>query len=391
LIHDPLPQGIAAPIQLEQVVEMRILLVSPRITFYGGAEIVLVRLGNDLVSRGHQVTLLCSSIDEKVKADMKGVECIDLKLKHAQHYYYEILSLRRSLRALATRFDVINVHNFPAEIAAFSSDVPLVWLCNEPPRIRLRPQHYAPLNPKKWAKQLLIRWSESGVGRNYSQVVVADKFNQERCRQLYAVNPVIIPYGIDAGFFAAGAVGNRPDNGFQIVHVGILQPLKRQLDSITALAEFRQLVPAATLVLAGSEEPWYGDKVRQQIADCGLQDSVRITGHIDRAELRKLYHSSHVLVHPVDSQGGWLSPFEAIAAGLPVITSSRLTAASILQEHSLAMVNDKLSSALNELYLNYNDYIHLGATRSQWVCEHMSWTNFTTRMLSVLESAVESA
>ena len=43
--------------------------------------------------------------------------------------------LRHELVRISAAFDVVNFHNFPAELAATACRRPAVWLCNEPPRM----------------------------------------------------------------------------------------------------------------------------------------------------------------------------------------------------------------------------------------------------------------
>jgi len=58
---------------------MKVLIVHPGLSFYGGAEVVVVKLANYLKSRGIDTTVLTLSISDKVKADLKGVKVISLQ------------------------------------------------------------------------------------------------------------------------------------------------------------------------------------------------------------------------------------------------------------------------------------------------------------------------
>jgi len=89
-----------------------------------------------------------------------------------------------------------------------------------------------------------------------------------------------------------------------------------------AFAEFRQRFPAAALTIAG-EGPMRAE-LESLAASLGIAGAVVFAGFLPQAELRKLYASSHVFVHPSetppnqDQEGVPNSMLEAMATGLPV-------------------------------------------------------------------------
>ncbi len=85
---------------------------------------------------------------------------------------------------------------------------------------------------------------------------------------------------------------------------------------------------------------WAGDGPRRQpaeklIADYGVQDRIRLLGH--RSDMPRLMAGAELFVFPTHFEGCPLALLEAMAAGLPVVTSNATSIPEIVthQEHGL--------------------------------------------------------
>jgi glycosyltransferase involved in cell wall biosynthesis len=78
------------------------------------------------------------------------------------------------------------------------------------------------------------------------------------------------------------------------------------------------------LVLVGSEKqnPTYSRKVRTEINRLGLEEDVRIVGHIPYSELPGVYQNALINVFAAESENCPNILLEAMAAGRPVMSSS---------------------------------------------------------------------
>jgi len=135
---------------------MRIGLVHPALDIKGGAENVVVWLAGGLARRGHDVTVLTSSIDRSLFGDSPlNFEVIELKNHGYELSWSGMRRAAHQLQPLLSRFDVINPHNFPANFWTYwalpSRQIPVVWFCQEPLRSLYRP----PLDPH--VRQLVER------------------------------------------------------------------------------------------------------------------------------------------------------------------------------------------------------------------------------------------
>jgi glycosyltransferase involved in cell wall biosynthesis len=126
---------------------------------------------------------------------------------------------------------------------------------------------------------------------------------------------VVTPNGVDAAF---GPDGPRAEGPSYVLFVGTLQPRKDPVAAVEALA----LVDAdLRLVLAGPDRG-DGEKVQHAAERLGLDGRVEFTGHVEKAELARLYRGAACLVLPSRYEGFGLPVLEAMASGTPVVTTT---------------------------------------------------------------------
>jgi colanic acid/amylovoran biosynthesis glycosyltransferase len=145
---------------------------------------------------------------------------------------------------------------------------------------------------------------------------------------------------------------NWPTDGqWRLIQAGRLIEKKGFATSLRAFAEFATHYPKATFTIAG-EGPLQ-DKIWAQARDLGLSDSVFLRGFISQKELRELFYSSHIFLHPSETgidgnqEGVPNSMLEAMASGLPVFaTIHGGIPEAIENDRSGVLVTEKDHSAL---------------------------------------------
>ncbi len=104
-----------------------------------------------------------------------------------------------------------------------------------------------------------------------------------------------------------------------MLHVGAVQQRK----NISVLvAAFEQLSSDWKLVLAGSAG--YGAaEILERIKQSPAVDRIQLTGYLPQTELNALYEKARVFAFPSLDEGFGIPVLEAMAWGLPVVTSNR--------------------------------------------------------------------
>jgi len=338
--------------------KMKILIVNPSCWIYGGAERVIVELANWLTEHHHSVTLLTTQISKEMLEDLKNTRMVIAESFGDLHDF---------IQNAAHEFDVINVHNEPGYLSVFPKKRNVVWSCNEPPHL----EHPNPTDV------------ELECVRNF-KVVVADQFNADRFEKLYNIKPKIIPYGIDYDFYSGEVDVEKCDKimeeynidyGFNILQVGFLADTKNQLRTIEIFKKVKDNIPEAKLILAGQPVKEYAEEVRKKVAEYGLLQDVIITNFVDRETIKCLYNISNVALFPIKSQGGWLSVFEAMSAGVPVFVSEEATCSSMLRENGIGTVCKTDEEFVEALSRDTAD------NAQEWVKENLTWDKYCEAML----------
>jgi glycosyltransferase involved in cell wall biosynthesis len=135
--------------------------------------------------------------------------------------------------------------------------------------------------------------------------------------------------GVEALFHPRSADDTRSVlNAHSLVHgcyllaVGTLEPRK---NLGVALRAFMQLPPQvrkrSPLVLVGMKG-WHTSALEQQIAPLIAAGEIRLLGYLPREDLATVIAGATALVYPSIYEGFGLPPLEAMACGVPVITSN---------------------------------------------------------------------
>jgi colanic acid/amylovoran biosynthesis glycosyltransferase len=112
---------------------------------------------------------------------------------------------------------------------------------------------------------------------------------------------------------------------WRFLQAGRLIEKKGFATSLLAFAEFAARYPKATFTIAG-EGPLQSE-LETHARELGIGDKVFFRGFISQNELRELFYSSHIFLHPSETgadgnqEGVPNSMLEAMASGLPVFAT----------------------------------------------------------------------
>lgn len=123
--------------------------------------------------------------------------------------------------------------------------------------------------------------------------------------------------GTDRQAPAPGSGGGAP----VLLTVATLTPRKGHLVLVEALARLRHLPWSLVLVGSDDRHPGHAAALRTAIAEAGLADRVRLTGELSGPALETEWQGADLFVLPSLHEGYGMVAADALARGLPVVTS----------------------------------------------------------------------
>lgn len=106
-----------------------------------------------------------------------------------------------------------------------------------------------------------------------------------------------------------------------LLHVGTLEPRKNLEFLVRSYALAVREGIEDNLVITG-KKGWYYDGLFKLVSDLNLQNKVIFTGYVGEGDLPVLYSQATAFIFPSLYEGFGLPPLEAMACGVPVISSS---------------------------------------------------------------------
>jgi len=176
--------------------------------------------------------------------------------------------------------------------------------------------------------------------------------------------------------------------------VGGIEPRKNSVRLLEAFALVRRQQPGAQLVIAGGATLFdYQDYREQFMANSrryGLGDSIVLPGVIADEQMPALYRLADGFVFPSVKEGWGLVVMEAIASGLPVVTSNQPPFTEFLTGESAHLVDPKnvgeIARAMIEMTTqSVADSAHRKVDARAQLLETHSWLSSAGRHLSLYQ------
>ena len=132
----------------------------------------------------------------------------------------------------------------------------------------------------------------------------------------------VTPLGYDDQTFKPGLLRADSQKWPYLLHVGQAYPHKNLRRVIQAFALVARVYTDLRLVLAGKPHPTETPVLHAMVRELGLQQRVEFRSYVPYAELPDLYQGALAFLYPSLWEGFGLPILEAMACGIPVITSS---------------------------------------------------------------------
>jgi len=346
-------------------------------------------LSEGLVNAGHDVTVLVTNTARETVVEQRdGVQVI--KAGRIKQVASTPLSVDLVQQARTLNADVVNLHMpYPvgdlAAHALHSRALVLTYHSDIVKQQRLL-RVYQPL---QW-------WTL----RRANRIIATSEayIRSSRVLRRYTSKCRVVPLAVDVDRFATAPSElvtmlrqryARSSTDCIILAVGVLRYYKGLNTLIDALTELD-----ATLVIvgAGPEE----QALRDLAQAFGVARRVHFVGGVADAELPAYYHAADIFVLPsqLRSEAFGIVQLEAMAAGLPVISTELGTGTSVVNQHSVTgfvvepAEPHALAQAIRVLQANPELRHHMGRQAQQRVQQEYTQAHMVKRTLAVYHEAL---
>ena len=179
-----------------------------------------------------------------------------------------------------------------------------------------------------------------------------------------------------------------------ILFLGTIEPRKNVSSLVAAYASLLERAPAETsdlaLVIAGAKG-WFYKDVLAQIEELGLAQRVYMPGYVPETEKPMWYNAATCFCYPSMYEGFGLPPLEAMACGVPVVTSDRSSLPEVVGDagHLVPPLDiEALSTALYQLIARPSlraEYAQRGRMQSK----RFSWEQAARETVQVYHQSLQ--
>lgn len=286
---------------------------------YGGTELIVHLVTEELVGRGHDVTLFATA-DSLTRARLRSVVAQPMRygesngrsIGHTEHLH--LANAQAAFAAAAEgAFDIVHNHaGLEGLVLGATARTPVVSTMHNPFEPATRPI-----------------WDAYPWFHHAASAASAATFPERN-----ALAP--IHHGIDVGSFT---FGEKPDGGY-VLFLGRFSPAKGADRAIEAARR-----AGRRLLLAGKVDAADLDHHGRAIAPHVDGDRVRAVGEADAVRKRELLANADALLFPIE----WDEPFglvmiEALASGTPVIGFRRASVPEVVEDGRTGFVVDDVEA-----------------------------------------------
>ncbi|AJS59965.1 glycosyltransferase family 4 protein [Paenibacillus sp. IHBB 10380] len=345
----------------------------------------------EALKQGHEIIVISTELSEELRnhSQIKWIKIMNVLKIPTALLQYQLFALFSAIWIWThqKKMDLIVVNGF---ITYARSDINCIhfvhsaWVKSE----------YHPYRDQKNVKslyQLLYNSLNSfleriALKRTKQIIAVSEQVKQELVQdaKIQSNRISVISNGVDLNEFYPRSV-NRADfhldtNTTYALFAGDLKSKRKNLD--TVLRAMAMVENVNLIVLGNTEKSNYPGIAK----DLGIGHRVHFLGH--RKDIAEIMSLADLFVFPSKYEPFSLVILEAMASGLPVITSSRCGAVELLSDHSAVVIEDPedtatLINVIRELLSN-KEGLKMMALRAREDAQKNSWGNMSYKYLQII-------
>ena len=298
----------------------------------------------------------------------------------------------------AVEFDVVHDNQTLAEgvLDLQRAGLPVVTTIHHPITRDLRVALAG--EPRWWWRLMIRRWHrflgmQSRVAAQLRHIVTVSRCSAVDIATDFGVLPGalhVVPNGVDTQLFRPlPSVARNPRQ--MIATASADAPLKGIAVLLRAFKTLVEADPSRRLVLIARPKP--GGDTEALIKDLGLADHIRFVGDASHEDINRLYAESAVAVVPSLYEGFGLPAVEAMAAGVPLVSSDGGALAEVVADGGLLVPAgdcDALAEKLERVLTAPALARALGDQGRQRVERQFCWSVCAEQMVEQYRACIEA-
>ncbi|SZD73323.1 Glycogen synthase [Candidatus Ornithobacterium hominis] len=309
---------------------------------YGGSGIVATELGMEMSKKGHNVHFISYSLPARLDVTIPNIFFHQVHIEEYELFHYQPYSLALSTLMVEIAenngLDLIHVHYaIPHAYAAYIAKQILKEKNIELPIITTLHGTDITLVGKHPSYQSAVEFS---INRSDVVTTVSQSLKQDTYEVFNIQKDIqVIPNFIDNSLYKFDCKDLRENLAQKqekiVIHVSNLRKVKRVTDVIKIFNEIQKKVECKLIIVGEGPEL---EAMNNLINEFHLQDKVRILGKVK--DLNKILCISDLFLLPSSKESFGLAALEAMAAGVPVVSSNAGGIPEVNIENSTGFLRD---------------------------------------------------
>ena len=170
-----------------------------------------------------------------------------------------------------------------------------------------------------------------------------------------------------------------------ILYLGTLEPRKNISSLIKAFIKLKKEKKISEKLVIAGKKGWLFSEIFDLIKSLDLENEVILTDYVDESDKPAIYQNAKLFVFPSLYEGFGMPILEAMAAGIPVITSNTSAmpevagdAAILVNPLSIEEISEAMLEVMNNDKLS-NELISKGFDQ----CKKFTWSNSANKLVEI--------
>jgi len=345
---------------------MKITFVTTHLTIYGGGSKFLVDYANELIKRGHEITVVSQKINYKHFQFDKGIEIIEIggPLPSSALYWFNFIGIKKKYINILTKLHtdfLISVHfptNYFCYLVKRKKEVKYLHFCLEPYLFFHKKAYYRHESFLRrvilwFFRKIFARLDIKGT-QQADEIICISKFTKKQVRAIYKREGIVHYLGVKTNIafnqnnFNLKKKLKIAEDAQILLALGLTHYLKGAKELLFIYNRILKKIPEAILLIGGNITK------ENQIIINYLEEKLKLPpnkivlyGFIKQEFLNQIYAQSALTLYPAIQEPFGLIPLESMINGTPVIAFN-------LGGPNETIINGK-TGFLVEPY-NYNDF-----------------------------------